>query len=153
MNANSTASSTIEHDKEEGSIRGEIKLLLSRKVAGKENPSVDRERSAAIRAWEGRREWRARRRSERRKVILRDRTALLRMLLDPEVGFGDSYMEGRAEVDGDLVRCLEDVIRSMRSAAGGDLVREDDFALAGLGAGEYAARVGEKYSYALRSDI
>ena len=49
------------------------------------------------------------------KVILRDRTALLRMLLDPEVGFGDSYMEGRAEVDGDLVRCLEGVIRSMRA--------------------------------------
>ena len=49
------------------------------------------------------------------KVILRDRTALMRMLLDPEVGFGDSYMEGRAEVDGDLVRCLEGVIRSMRA--------------------------------------
>lgn len=53
------------------------------------------------------------------KVILRDRTALLRMLMDPEVGFGDSYMEGRAEVDGDLVRCLEAVIRSMRTPKAG----------------------------------
>jgi cyclopropane-fatty-acyl-phospholipid synthase len=53
------------------------------------------------------------------KVILHDRTALLRMLMDPEVGFGDSYMEGRAEVDGDLVRCLEAVIRSMRKPESG----------------------------------
>jgi cyclopropane-fatty-acyl-phospholipid synthase len=49
-------------------------------------------------------------------VTLRDRRALLRMLLDPEVGFGDSYMEGRVEVDGDLVRCLEVVFRSMHKA-------------------------------------
>ena len=53
------------------------------------------------------------------KVILHDRTALIRMLMDPEVGFGDSYMEGRAEVDGDLVRCLEAVIRSMRKPEAG----------------------------------
>ena len=87
------------------------------------------------------------------KVILRDRTALLRMLLDPEVGFGDSYMEGRAEVDGDLVHCLEDVIRAMRAPQAGTWYGKTDFALAGLGAGEYAARVGEEYSYALRSDF
>jgi len=50
------------------------------------------------------------------RVIIRDRKALLRMLLDPEVGFGDSYMEGRVEVNGDLVRCLEEVFRSMHKA-------------------------------------
>lgn len=50
------------------------------------------------------------------KVIVHDRTALLRMALDPEIGFGDSYTEGRAEVDGDLVRSLEVVLRSMKKA-------------------------------------
>jgi cyclopropane-fatty-acyl-phospholipid synthase len=50
------------------------------------------------------------------RVVILDRKALLRMLLDPEVGFGDSYTEGRVEVHGDLVRALEIVFRSMQKA-------------------------------------
>jgi len=37
----------------------------------------------------------------------RDRRALLGLLLDPEVHFGDAYAEGRIEIEGDLVAALE----------------------------------------------
>jgi cyclopropane-fatty-acyl-phospholipid synthase len=45
------------------------------------------------------------------RVVIRDRKALARMALDPEVGFGDGYMEGQIEVEGDLVRLLEEASR------------------------------------------
>ena len=49
-------------------------------------------------------------------VVIRDRKALTHLLLDPEVGFGDGYMQGQIEVHGDLVRFLEEAMRGMRSA-------------------------------------
>ena len=48
-------------------------------------------------------------------VIISDRRALLNLLLNPEVGFGDAYSEGRIEVKGDLVRLLEAVFRLRQS--------------------------------------
>lgn len=42
----------------------------------------------------------------------RDRGALLRMMLHPELAFGEGYTEGRIEVEGDLVRLLEEVYRA-----------------------------------------
>jgi cyclopropane-fatty-acyl-phospholipid synthase len=53
--------------------------------------------------------------ANRPTVVIRDRRALARILLDPEVGFGDAYMEGRVEINGDLVRFLEEAYRLMRS--------------------------------------
>lgn len=47
-------------------------------------------------------------------VVIRDRKVLARMLLDPEVGFGDGYMKGQIEIQGDLARFLEDAFRTMR---------------------------------------
>ena len=47
------------------------------------------------------------------RVRILDRRALTRMLLTPDVGFGDSYRDGMVEVDGDLVGCLEAVYRAM----------------------------------------
>jgi cyclopropane-fatty-acyl-phospholipid synthase len=41
------------------------------------------------------------------QILISDRATLARLLLDPEVGFGDAYMEGRIEVQGDLVSMLE----------------------------------------------
>jgi len=41
-----------------------------------------------------------------------ERSTLLSMALDPEVGFGDAYSTGRVEVDGDLVRTLESAYQS-----------------------------------------
>ncbi len=42
-------------------------------------------------------------------VLIRDRDTLAHLVRDPEIGFGDAYMDGRIEVDGDLSRFLEAV--------------------------------------------
>jgi cyclopropane-fatty-acyl-phospholipid synthase len=47
---------------------------------------------------------------------LRDRRTLLELALDPEVGFGEAYSEGRIQVEGDLVLALELVYRAMADA-------------------------------------
>ncbi|HXJ16990.1 MAG TPA: cyclopropane-fatty-acyl-phospholipid synthase family protein [Candidatus Polarisedimenticolia bacterium] len=49
------------------------------------------------------------------KVIISDRRTLVKLALDPEIGFGDGYSEGRIEVQGDLVAFLESVLRSMQA--------------------------------------
>src|SRR5262249_18841616 len=45
----------------------------------------------------------------RGRIVLRERSALYQLALDPDVGFGDEYSEGRIEVEGDFVRLLEAV--------------------------------------------
>jgi cyclopropane-fatty-acyl-phospholipid synthase len=49
-------------------------------------------------------------------VVLEDRNTLTRLLRDPEVSFGDAYMDGKIEVEGDFVRFLEEVYRAMENA-------------------------------------
>jgi cyclopropane-fatty-acyl-phospholipid synthase len=49
------------------------------------------------------------------RVIIRDRGTLKRLVLDPEVSFGDAYAEGRIRVEGDLVQFLEVLYQSMSS--------------------------------------
>ena len=44
-------------------------------------------------------------------VRFHDRRAFLRLMLNPDLAFGDLYSEGRVEVEGDLVRFLEAVYR------------------------------------------
>jgi len=46
-------------------------------------------------------------------VILSDRGTLMRLILDPEMGFGEAYMQGRLEVEGDLVALLEAAYQSL----------------------------------------
>jgi cyclopropane-fatty-acyl-phospholipid synthase len=46
-------------------------------------------------------------------VVIQDRATLAGLLRDPEIRFGDAYMDGRVEVDGDLVRFLEVVYQAM----------------------------------------
>jgi len=48
-------------------------------------------------------------------VRIGDRATLRGLLVDPQVGFGDSYSAGRIEVEGDLVRLLETVYRAATS--------------------------------------
>jgi len=50
-------------------------------------------------------------------VHFRDRRTLAGLVLNPEIGFGDSYSEGRIEVEGDLVHFLESLYRSLISAS------------------------------------
>ncbi|MGH9681292.1 MAG: hypothetical protein ACRD4Y_15200, partial [Candidatus Acidiferrales bacterium] len=47
-------------------------------------------------------------------VLISDWSTLLRLLLDPEIGFGDGYAEGRIEVAGDLTNLIEAVLRTMK---------------------------------------
>jgi cyclopropane-fatty-acyl-phospholipid synthase len=46
-------------------------------------------------------------------LVIEDRKTLLRLMLDPEMGFGDAYSEGRITVEGDLIATLEAVYRSI----------------------------------------
>ncbi len=48
------------------------------------------------------------------KLTINDRAALLKLILDPELHFGDLYSSGRVDVDGDLVQFLEVVYTSIR---------------------------------------
>lgn len=50
-------------------------------------------------------------------IVIQDRDALSGLIRDPEVGFGDAYMDGRIEVEGDLVRCLEAIYEGMENSA------------------------------------
>src|SRR5271156_678470 len=50
-------------------------------------------------------------------VHFHDRRALTGLVLNPEISFGDSYSEGRIEVEGDLVYFLETLYRSLISAS------------------------------------
>src|SRR5580658_9669192 len=46
-------------------------------------------------------------------MVIQDRATLAGLLRDPEVSFGEAYMDGRVEVEGDLVRFLEAVYQGM----------------------------------------
>ncbi|HSD29131.1 MAG TPA: cyclopropane-fatty-acyl-phospholipid synthase family protein [Vicinamibacteria bacterium] len=48
----------------------------------------------------------------------RDRRALLGLLVDPEIHFGDAYAEGRIEIEGDLVTALEAAYRALGPGGG-----------------------------------
>jgi len=49
-------------------------------------------------------------------IMIEDRQTLARLILDPEIGFGEGYSKGRITVEGDLVVALEAVFRSMSGA-------------------------------------
>lgn len=49
------------------------------------------------------------------KLVIRDRTTLLRIALNPELAFGEAYAEGSVEVEGDLLALLDSVYHSMFS--------------------------------------
>jgi cyclopropane-fatty-acyl-phospholipid synthase len=45
----------------------------------------------------------------------RDRRALLGLIVDPEVHFGDAYADGRIEIEGDLMAAVEAAYRSLEA--------------------------------------
>ena len=53
------------------------------------------------------------------KLTIHDRAALLKLIIDPELHFGDLYSSGRVEMDGDLVQFLEVVYKSIRQSGRG----------------------------------
>ena len=50
------------------------------------------------------------------RVVFRNRSTFWKVLLDPNVQFGDAYSDGRLEIEGDLVGFLEAVYRTRAAA-------------------------------------
>ncbi len=50
------------------------------------------------------------------RILFRDRAAFWKVLFDPDFQFGETYADGRLEVDGDLVSLLETIYRSRMAA-------------------------------------
>ena len=82
------------------------KLLLARMMESLGNPPVD------LVLWDGQ-EIASLGKSALARVLIRDRGALLNLIANPELGFGEMYTAGRIEVQGNLVDCLEAIYRSL----------------------------------------
>lgn len=50
-------------------------------------------------------------------IRIADRSALLKLFINPELHFGEAYVDGSMEVDGDLVKLLEVVYRGVEHAS------------------------------------
>ena len=57
------------------------------------------------------------------QVFVADRTALLRLVVNPDLHFGECYSSGRVDVDGDLVEFLEAVYRASAAVPAGSLMQ------------------------------
>lgn len=56
-------------------------------------------------------------------LTIHDRASLLKLIIDPELHFGDLYSSGRVEVGGDLVKFLEVVYASLRKVENAGFLR------------------------------
>ncbi len=50
------------------------------------------------------------------RIIIRDRPAFYKLLVNPDFEFGEMYSSGRIDVDGDLAECLICIYRALRQA-------------------------------------
>ncbi|MEK7437084.1 MAG: cyclopropane-fatty-acyl-phospholipid synthase family protein [Pseudomonadota bacterium] len=82
------------------------KLLLARMMEILGSPPLDLE------LWDGQ-EIASSRRPPVARILIRDRGALLKLLANAELGFGEMYAEDRIEVQGDLVDCIEAIYRAL----------------------------------------
>lgn len=82
------------------------KLLLARMMESLGNPPLD------VVLWDGQEVARPGI-SPLARVLIRDRGALLKLIANPELGFGEMYSAERIEVQGNLVDCLEAIYRAL----------------------------------------
>lgn len=82
------------------------RLLLARMMESLGNPSVD------VVLWDGQ-EIASAGKSALGRVLIRDHGALLKLIANPELGFGEMFTAGRVEVQGNLVDCLEAIYRAL----------------------------------------
>ena len=82
------------------------KLLLARMMESLGNPPVN------LVLWDGQ-EIANLEKPALARVLIRDRGALLKLIANPELGFGEMYTAGRIEVQGNLVDCLEAIYRAL----------------------------------------
>jgi len=90
------------------------KLLLARMMNSLGNPPLD------LVLWDGQ-EIASTGKPAVARVLIRDRGALLKLIANPELGFGEMYTAERVEVQGDLANCLEVIYRSMRRTVRGEI--------------------------------
>lgn len=90
------------------------KLLLARMMNSLGNPPLD------LVLWDGQ-EIASTGKPAIARVLIRDRGALLKLIANPELGFGEMYTAERVEVEGDLADCLEVIYRSMRRTVRGEI--------------------------------
>ena len=90
------------------------KLLLARMMNSLGNPPLD------LVLWDGQ-EITSTGKPAVARVLIRDRGALLKLIANPELGFGEMYTAERVEVQGDLANCLEVIYRSMRRTVRGEI--------------------------------
>ena len=82
------------------------KLLLARMMESLGNPPLD------LVLWDGQ-AIPSPRKPALARVLIRDRGALLKLIANPELGFGEMYTADRIEVQGNLVDGLEAIYRSL----------------------------------------
>ncbi len=58
------------------------------------------------------------------RVLIRDRGVLLKLIANPELGFGEMYTAERIEVQGDLVDCLEAIYRALPRTEPGQIAQK-----------------------------
>jgi cyclopropane-fatty-acyl-phospholipid synthase len=90
------------------------KLLLARMMESLGNPPVD------LLLWDGQ-EIASLGRAALARVVIRDHGALLKLISNPELGFGEMFTAGRIEVQGNLVDCLEAIYRALPPAGQGQI--------------------------------
>ena len=96
--------------KKEGTRPDGFDRWLARRIAAKVG-----EPDVAFALWDGEDAYRPSGECHGR-IIFRDRGALLSVVFDPEVGFGDAFSTGRIEVTGDLIDVLAHCYRSTEHA-------------------------------------
>jgi cyclopropane-fatty-acyl-phospholipid synthase len=82
------------------------KLLLARMMESLGNPPLD------LVLWDGQ-EIASPVNHSIARVLIRDRGALLNLIANPELGFGEMYTADRIQVQGNLVDCLEAIYRAL----------------------------------------
>jgi len=90
------------------------KLLLARMMDSLGNPPLD------LVLWDGQ-EIASLEKSALARVLIRDHGALLKLIANPELGFGEMFTAGRIEVQGNLVDCLEAIYRALPPAGQGQI--------------------------------
>ncbi len=81
------------------------KLLLARMMESLGSPPLD------LVLWDGQ-EIASLEKPALARVLIRDRGALLKLIANPELGFGEMYTADRIDVQGNLVDCLEAIYRA-----------------------------------------
>jgi len=82
------------------------KLLLARMMESLGNPPL------RLVLWDGQ-EIACADRAPIARVVIRDRGAMLKLIANPELGFGEMYTADRIDVRGNLVECLDAIYRAL----------------------------------------